>query len=128
MKFLGWIFDTRPMEKLLGGIVVEVDESAKWYWAFLCEERPSNMTGWAIGRFFCAKEFTGNYLFFFFFFKNKIEFLQVSEWPGKESLKEKFPERKIKETECHETWETANEKEMRERIHGNFYLSGVMRS
>ena len=29
MKFLGWIFDTRPMEKLLGGIVVEVDESAK---------------------------------------------------------------------------------------------------
>ena len=26
------------------------------------------------------------------FFKDKIEFLQVSEWPGKESLKEKFPE------------------------------------
>ena len=29
MKFLQWIFDTRPMEKLLGGRVVEVDESVK---------------------------------------------------------------------------------------------------
>ena len=90
------------MEKLLGGIVVEVDKSVKWYWAFLCEGRSSNMSGWGNGRLSCAKEFTGNY----FFFKDKIEFLQVSEWPGKENLKEKFPERKIKEIECHETWDS----------------------
>lgn len=47
MKFLGWIFDKRPMEKLLGGIVVEVDESVRGYWTYLFEGRSSNwMSQW----------------------------------------------------------------------------------
>lgn len=47
MKFLGWIFDKRPREKLLGGIVVEVDESVRGYWAYLFEGRSSNwMSQW----------------------------------------------------------------------------------